>query len=57
VLTDVNGQAAAIVRLGDVAGEQVIVAQVTNSQTPDLSARFSATAVLPAGKGHDRGQD
>jgi hypothetical protein len=57
VLTDANGQAAAIVRLGDVAGEQIIVAQVTNSQTPDLSARFSATAVLPEGKGRNGGHD
>ena len=56
VLTDENGTAAAIVRLGDVAGEQVIVAQVTNSQAPDLRARFSATAVLSGGRGgHDKG--
>jgi hypothetical protein len=51
VLTDENGRAAAMVRLGDVPGEQVIVAQVTNSQTPDLRARFSATAVSPNGNG------
>jgi hypothetical protein len=56
VLTDENGQAAAVVRLGDVPGEQVIVAQVTNSQTPDLRARFSATAIVSGGKdGHDKG--
>jgi hypothetical protein len=51
VLTDENGRAAAIARLGDVAGEQVIVAQVTNTETPDLRASFSATAVLPKGDG------
>jgi hypothetical protein len=51
VLTDDEGRAAAIVRLGEVVGEQVIVAQVTNSQSPDLRARFSATAVSPDGPG------
>jgi hypothetical protein len=59
VLTDEEGRAAAIVRLGTVVGEQVIVAQVTNSQSADLRARFSATALSPdsagggkKGKGH-----
>jgi hypothetical protein len=51
LLTDEDGRAAAIVRLGDVTGEQVIVAQVTNAETPDLRARFSATAVPPNGNG------
>jgi hypothetical protein len=51
LLTDEDGRAAAIVRLGDVPGEQVIVAHVTNSQAPDLRARFSATAVPPTGNG------
>ena len=45
--TDTAGRAAAIVRLGDVPGEQVIVAAVANTQQPDLRAQFSATAVLP----------
>jgi hypothetical protein len=54
VLTDENGLAAAVVRLGDVAGEQVIVAQVVNVQATDLRARFSATAVVP--KGSDGGK-
>ena len=45
--TDTAGRAAAIVRLGQVPGEQVIVAAVANTQQPDLRARFSATAVLP----------
>src|SRR4051812_38498401 len=60
VLTDAEGRAEAIVRLGEVVGEQVIVAQVTNSQSADLRTRFSATAVPPdrpgggkKGKGHD----
>jgi hypothetical protein len=56
VLTDENGRAAAIVRLGEVPGEQVIVARVMNSQTPDLSARFSATAVHSGGN-HGDGSD
>jgi hypothetical protein len=51
VMTDENGLAAAIARLGDVAGEQVIMAQVTNTETPDLRVSFSATAVLPKGDG------
>jgi len=52
VLTDENGRAAAIVRLGDLPGEQVIVARVTNSQAPDLRASFSVTAVSPKGNDH-----
>jgi hypothetical protein len=49
--TDDEGRAAAMVRLGDEPGEQVIVAAVANTQLPDLRARFSATAVPP---GDDR---
>lgn len=47
-LTDENGRAATIARLGEVPGEQLIVAQVT--QSSDLRASFSATAVPPGGK-------
>jgi len=47
IATDTAGRAAAIVRLGEVPGEQVIVAAVANTQQPDLRAQFSATAVLP----------
>jgi hypothetical protein len=50
VLTDEDGRAAAIVRLGEVTGEQIIVAEVTTTQLSDLRARFSATAVPPEGK-------
>jgi hypothetical protein len=53
--TDEAGQAAAIVRLGEVPGEQVIVAAVANTQQPDLRAQFSATAVLPGDKGGKSG--
>jgi hypothetical protein len=49
VLTDADGRAAAIVRLGEATGEQIIVAEVTNTQLSDLRARFSATAVPPDG--------
>jgi hypothetical protein len=54
VLTDENGRAAAVVRLGRVLGEQVIVAQVAG--TSDVRASFSATAV-PHGahEGHKQG--
>ena len=47
--TDEEGRAAAIVRLGEQPGEQVIVAAVANTQLPDLRARFSVTAVPPRG--------
>ena len=58
--TDETGRAAAIVRLGELPGEQIIVAAVANTQLPDLRARFSVTAVPPSdgdgdkkgGKGH-----
>jgi hypothetical protein len=61
--TDEAGRAAAIVRLGELPGEQVIVAAVANTQLSDLRARFSATAVPPGegdgdkkgGKGHGGG--
>ena len=58
--TDEAGRAEAVVRLGELPGEQVIVAAVANTQLADLRARFSATAVPPGdgddakkgGKGH-----
>jgi hypothetical protein len=50
ILTDAEGRAAAIARLGELPGEQVIVAAVANSELPDLRAQFSATAVVPGGK-------
>jgi hypothetical protein len=52
--TDEEGRAAAIVRLGEQPGEQVIVAAVANTQLPDLRARFSATAVPPSGGDGDK---
>jgi hypothetical protein len=54
ILTDGEGRAAAIVRLGELPGEQVIVAAVANTQLPDLRAQFSATAVLPGGEDDDK---
>jgi hypothetical protein len=54
--TDEEGRAAAVVRLGEQPGEQVIVAAVANSQLPDLRARFSVTAVPPSdGDGGKKG--
>lgn len=54
--TDEEGRAAAIVRLGEQPGEQVIVAAVANTQVPDLRARFSVTAVPPSsGDGDKKG--
>jgi hypothetical protein len=52
--TDETGRAAAIVRLGELPGEQIIVAEVANTQLPDLRARFSATAVPPGGGDGDK---
>ena len=52
-LTDEEGRATAIVRLAPVAGEQVIVARVIGAISPDLSARFEATALSGKGKGDD----
>jgi hypothetical protein len=60
VLTDEAGRAAATVRLGELVGEQVVLAEVANTQLPDLRALFTAVAVAPGdgdggkkdGKGH-----
>jgi hypothetical protein len=52
--TDEAGRAEAIVRLGELPGEQVIVAAVANTLLPDLRARFSATAVPPDGGDGDK---
>lgn len=62
-LTDEAGRAAAIVRLGELLGEQVVVAEVVNTQLPDLRASFTAVAVPPGdgdqkdGKGHGGDSD
>jgi hypothetical protein len=57
VLTDAEGRASAVARLGEPTGEQVILAEVVNTQLPDLSVRFSATAVDPHGKdGEKKGE-
>jgi hypothetical protein len=54
--TDEAGRAEAVVRLGELPGEQIIVAAVANTELADLRARFSVTAVPPddgnGGKGH-----
>jgi hypothetical protein len=54
ILTDQGGRAAAIVRLGELPGEQVIVAAVADTELPDLRAQFSATAVPPSGGDGDK---
>jgi hypothetical protein len=51
VLTDGDGRASSLVRLGDAPGEQVIVAAVANSLLPALRATFTAVAVAPKGHG------
>jgi hypothetical protein len=48
VLTDPEGLATATLRLGDVPGEQVVVAEVVDAQLQALRASFTVTAV---GKG------
>ena len=65
VETDEAGRAEATVRLGDLPGEQVIVAAVADTELPALRAQFSATAVDPrdedddkkGGKGHGHDED
>lgn len=46
-LTDEQGRAAAVVRLGEDPGEQQIVARVDDTDAPDLQARFTVVAVEP----------
>jgi hypothetical protein len=55
VVTDEEGRAGAVVRLGEVTGEQVILARVAGGPSGDLSARFEATA-LPD-KSKDKEED
>jgi hypothetical protein len=55
VSTDENGRASAVVRLGSVTGEQLIVARVAGSASPDLSANFRAVATGGKGKGDGGG--
>jgi len=55
VLTDEEGRAEAIVRLGEVVGDHVIVAEVANTESSSLRARFLATAVAPEDEGGGRG--
>ena len=43
--TDDEGRAEAFVRLGTESGEHLIIARVTGTASPDLSARFSAVAL------------
>ena len=61
VLTDPEGLATATLRLGDVPGEQVVVAEVVDTQVQALRARFTLTAVDPGkgggGKGRGDGGD
>jgi hypothetical protein len=46
-LTDEQGRAAAVVRLGESPGEQLIAAEVADTDVPDLRARFTAMAIAP----------
>jgi hypothetical protein len=55
VLTDPDGLATATLRLGDVPGEQVVVAKVVDTQPQALQTRFTATAVDPEKGGGGKG--
>ena len=57
VTTDADGRASAVVRLGEVSGEQMIVARVAGATSPDLTARFTAIATENGGGGHGGGDD
>jgi hypothetical protein len=51
-----------VVRLGESPGEQLIAAEVADTDVPDLRARFTATAIAPddddggKGKKGDKGK-
>lgn len=49
--TDDDGRAEAFVRLGLEDGEQLILARVAGTASPELSARFSVVAVGSGGGG------
>jgi hypothetical protein len=49
--TDEEGRAVAFVRLGTEDGEQLILARVAGTASPDLSVRFSAVALGSNGGG------
>ncbi|MGH7512030.1 MAG: hypothetical protein ACREOQ_03795 [Gemmatimonadales bacterium] len=57
VLTDVAGLATATLRLGEVPGEQIVVAEVVDTQPQILRARFTVTAVDPGKGGGGKGRD
>lgn len=54
-LTDEEGEALAVVRLGSVPGEQLIAARVTGTESPQLSVWFRATALAGDDGGKKRG--
>jgi hypothetical protein len=56
VTTGADGRAAAVVRLGVVSGEQLIVARVSGTTSPNLAARFTAVAVGGGGDGDGDGK-
>ena len=51
VTTDAQGRAQAFVRLGTESGEHLIIARVSGTASPDLSARFSVVALGGGGGG------
>jgi hypothetical protein len=55
ILTDEAGRASAVVRLGDLPGEQVVVVEVVGAQVPDLRAQVTAVAVEGKGGGKNGG--
>ena len=55
--TDDEGRAEAFVRLGTESGEHLIIARVTGTASPDLSARFSVVALNAGGGGGGKKDD
>lgn len=57
VLTDSTGRAQAVVRLGDMVGEHVVIAEVANTQSAELRALFTVISVAadPGGRGRGHG--
>jgi hypothetical protein len=57
VTTNALGRAQAFVRLGTESGEHLVIARVSGTASPDLSARFSVVALGGGGgKKDDKGR-
>ena len=51
ILPDETGRASAVVRLGEMLGDQVVVAEVVGAQVPELRAQVTVVSEAPDGSG------